>query len=91
MSGASRGPLGLGVPSHRPHERRIMVFDCEVLTKPQYCFIAIVYFFPYNDNVRGRDEYPFGGEHSPISLSLRRLVVPSKPPVFHRVRGWWSP
>ena len=35
-------------------------------------------------SVWGRDECPFGGEHSLRSSSLRRSVVPLKPPSFHR-------
>ena len=37
----------------------------------------------------GRDECLFGGEHSPFTVLTG--VVPSKQPVSHRVRGWWSP
>ena len=67
-----RRPLGLGKggPPHRPHESRIVVFDCQVLTEQKYSFSATVYFF-ICFTVRGRDECPFGGEHSPIIVLAR--------------------
>ena len=62
---AEGGPLGLGggLPNC-PHERRIKVFDCEILTEQEYSFIAAVCIF-----------YTVS---APLSSSLRGLEVPSK-------------
>ena len=67
----------------RALERRIVMFDCELLTEQEYSFTATVYFFTYNRRAKLQQK-PLWANTAPL-IALAGLVAPSRPPSFHRV------
>ena len=65
---AEGGPFGWGggSPRQTPHERRVIVFDCEVLTDLVYSFTATVFF----SQCGGRDECPSGASTAPTGVRV---------------------